>query len=324
MVASQVLRSVHSLQLGRVMDIILHLGAHKTASTYLQKRMGRSQGRLRRHLISFHGPKSLRPRVNLALGDGKGMSRAEAHMRRRDCILRLIDEEQAIGTRRLVLSEEQLLGPLRDMILGRDFYQDAYDHLAPMAAALEGRPIHILLSVRSYAQFLASVYGQVIRGWRFMPFDQKTRSLLLNQSRGWSELVEEVIDLFPSAARITLWRYEDFSHVEDKVLDHLAGPAAGLLRPLPERPFAALSQRAIDWLHDQAAQGNPPDRDTVQSVYDTMGRGDPSFDPWSAEERAYLDGRYRQDLIWLYRLTECDWLAASERHDGQVLAASHA
>lgn len=308
------------------MDIILHLGAHKTASTYLQKRMGRSQGRLRRHKISFHGPKSLRPRVNLALGDGKGMSRAETHLRRRDCINRLIAEEDGIGTQRLVLSEEQFLGPLRDMVQGCDFYQDAADHLAPLAAALEDRPIKIMLSVRGYASFLASVYGQVVRGWRFLPFDQKTRSHLLNQARGWPEVVEQVIDLFPSASQIVLWRYEDFGVVEDQVLTHMAGPAADLLRPLPERPFAALSQAAVDWLHDQAANGNPPDRDTVQSVYDTMGyhQGYPPFDPWSEDERAYLDGRYRQDLIWLYRLTDCEWLNASERHDGPVLAASRA
>jgi len=308
------------------MDIILHLGAHKTASTYLQKRMGRSQGRLRRHKISFQGPKSLRPRINLALGDAKGMSRAEAHLRRRDCICRMIDEEEAIGTQRLVLSEEQFLGPLRDMIQGRDFYQDAEHHLAPVAAALEGRPIKIMLSVRGYASFLASVYGQVIRGWRFLPFDRKTRSHLLNHARGWPEVVEQVIDLFPSASQFVLWRYEDFGQTEDQVLGHMAGPAADLLRPLPERPFAALSQAAVDWLHDQAANGNPPDRDTVQSVYDTMGhdQGYSAFNPWSEDERTYLDGRYRQDLIWLYRLTDCEWLTGTERHDGQVLAASRA
>ncbi|MEM7057121.1 MAG: hypothetical protein AAF557_06000 [Pseudomonadota bacterium] len=296
------------------MDIILHLGAHKTASTYLQKKLARSQGRLRRSQVSFHGPKSLRPRINLALGKSKGMPEAEIQARRTACINRLISEEEAIGTERLILSEEQFLGPLRDMVLGRDFYHDAESHLAPIARALDGRRVQILLSVRGYAKFLASVYGQVVRGWRFIPFDQKIRSRLLNQNNGWPEVVERVMNQFPRASRIVIWRYEDFPRIEHEVLENLAGPAAGLLKPLAERPFAAMSQTAIDWLHDQAASGNPPDRQTVQSVYDTIGRqaGHPAFDPWSEDERSYLDARYRQDLIWLYRLTECEWIAAPE------------
>ena len=181
------------------MEIILHLGAHKTASTFLQKRLSRSQGRLRRHGISFHGPKSIRPRLAKALGDDPSLSKREQYARRRDSLAWLIDDEEEAGTRRLVLSEEQFLGSLRDMVLGDDFYSAAQDHMAPISDALGGRPVHVVASIRGYADFLASVYGQIVRGWRFMPFDGALRGHFLNQHRGWPELVDEIVMRFPTA-----------------------------------------------------------------------------------------------------------------------------
>lgn len=295
------------------MEIILHLGAHKTASTYLQKRLNRSQGRLKRHQIVFHGPKSLRPRINKALGDQRRLSRIESQARRRECLASLIETEEAAGAKRLVLSEEQLIGSLRDLIGGKDFYEDAAIKLEPIADALAGRPVQIMLSVRGYANFLASAYGQVVRGWRFMPFDEKMRAHLLNQTLGWPELVETVLASFPSTTQVTLWPFEDFAAVERQVLDCFVGPAAAqLIKPLHDNPMSAPSQTAIDWLHARAQGGHPPDQGTVDSAHETAlkGHGHPAFDPWSAEERSYLDARYRQDLVWLCRLTSCAWLTA--------------
>ena len=40
--------------------------------------------------------------------------------------------------------------------------------------------------------------------------------------------------------------------------------------------------------------------------------GHPAFNPWTAEEKSYLMARYRQDLIWLYRLTDCNWLSVPQ------------
>lgn len=294
------------------MDIILHLGAHKTASTYLQKRLSRSHGRLKRYKYVFHGPKSLRPRINKALGKQDKLGRVESQRRRRDCLTELIEHEEARGTERLVLSEEQFIGSLRDMVLGKDFYADADIRLTPVADALGDRPVKIMLSVRGYADFLASTYGQVIRGWRFMPFDQKLRDQFLNQARGWPELVETTLQAFPTTKGITLWRFEDFAASKDQILTELVGQAAPLIKPLPDKPFSAPSQTAIDWLHESAQNGTPPDQDTVNAAYESALKvhGHPPFDPWTEEERAYLDARYRQDLIWLLRLNDCRWLSA--------------
>lgn len=296
------------------MDIVLHLGAHKTASTYIQKRLSRSHGRLKRHKVCFHGPKSLRPMLSKAQGDDQNPSSRLAYDRRRDCLTQLIEREEAAGTHRLVLSEEQFLGSLRDMLMGCDFYQDAGERMACIAEVLEDRPVHIMLSVRGYADFLASIYGQVIRGWRFMPFDDTLRANLLGHRLGWSDLIDTINERFPSATQITLWRYEDFDRIEENVLSTLAGPVAQVVKPLAGQPMAAPSQETIDWLHARAAQGCPPDQETVNSAYDAApkDRGYPAFDPWTPQERSYLDARYRQDLIWLYRLRACTWLRAEE------------
>lgn len=296
------------------MDIILHLGAHKTASTYLQKTLAQNERRLKRDGIRFHGPKSLRPLLAEAHARSRPVTEAQTRQCRQDCIAALIEAEAKRDTTRLILSDEQFLGSLRDMVSGDDFYTLAGRNAGPLIDACAGHPVKVMMAVRNYADFLASAYGQVLRGWRFMPFDPKVRESFLSQQRGWPELVDDIAALLPPGASMCLWRYEDFDVVEDEVRLALAGPVAPAMRKLNAWPFPGPSQAAIDCLQDMAAAGTVPDHAAVQAAFDSYPKMDgyPAFNPWSAEERLYLTARYRQDQIWLRAHGGIDWIVAPQ------------
>lgn len=286
------------------MQIVLHLGAHKTASTYLQKCLAQSERRVTRARVRFIGPKRLRPLLSDSVRRGAGTEIE----RKRDALAWLIDEVEEQGAQRLILSDEQFLGSLRDTVCGREFYADVLSHMSPLAQALGGRPAQVLLATRDYGPFFASAYGQIIRGWRYLPFDDRMRSRLLDQSRGWSDVIEDIIAVMPKGSQTHFWRYEDFKSVEDQCFDLLAGQIGSRVRRLIARPLPGPSQAAIDYLEDRATDGNPPDQDTVHAALEQAAKamGHAPFNPWSDEERNYLTARYRHDLIWAGTQLSCE------------------
>ena len=284
-----------------VMDIVLHLGAHMAASTHLQNALAQNQAQLRAHKIAFHGPTSLRPALAHERARQRAVSRTERDACRYACLSRLIDQARNRGMRRIILSEAQFLGSLRDVVGGADFYADARETLAPVIQACAGHRLTVLLAVTSYDDFLISAYDQVVRCWGYVPFDDRMRKAFLSHQRGWPELVDDIQGLLPAASNVWLWRSEEARQMQDVVLQMLAGPAAASLRNRTEHPIPGLSQDAVEALDTQARSGHPPDRPAIKAILDTRPTSEDhaAFNPWSAEERLYLTARYRQDQMWM-------------------------
>ncbi|MEM6906930.1 MAG: hypothetical protein AAF568_13635, partial [Pseudomonadota bacterium] len=177
------------------MRVILHLGAYKTASTHIQRRLDLNAETLAQAGVAVATPATLRPALRRA-EVGAGPAIAEA-----------VRDADLLGMARIVVSEEQLPGPLRPMAQGQAFYRGAERRLAPIAEALAGQEVTVLLALRSYADFYASAYGQVIRGWRWIDFGTDERERILGESRGWPDLVADIYRAFPGRP-VHVWRYE--------------------------------------------------------------------------------------------------------------------
>jgi len=256
------------------------------------------------------GPRTLRPLMEAA---GRGLPRGRRRSRERargDVLARLIDGAERDGARRLILSEEQFLGSLRDLIAGGTLYGDVIGRLAPLIMALDGRPVTVMLALRALPDFLVSAYGQVLRGWRYLPFDARMRARLLGLSRGWADVVEDIAEILPAGSAIRLWRYEDFGRIEDEVIAGLVGDWAGAhVRPFSGRPLPGPSGQAIETL-EKLAMRRPPDPGTVRLVLERVSRtgGAEPFDPWSAEERAMLQARHHAELLRIAAMPVCSWI----------------
>ncbi|MFN3954081.1 MAG: hypothetical protein ACK4LQ_06460 [Pararhodobacter sp.] len=229
------------------MRIIVHIGAHKTASTHLQLALERGRAALGARGVAVFGPDQLRRR---GLGLPEYLSApagsAEAHGAR-------IRAALGAGAERLVVSDENILGNAHNVELIRTgrFYPRAASRLQALLALLPAGEVTLALAIRDPARFLTSAYAQRLMSGKLEPFADYIGALQPATLR-WSDLVGRLRGVVPGAGW-HIWRYEDYPAVAPRVLDVLLGGHAALARPGPGIAHPGLSARAHAALMAEAA-----------------------------------------------------------------------
>lgn len=265
------------------MKVILHPGAHKTASSYLQRRMETHAGHLAAHGVLYAGPARLRDRsLPRRAGQPDWVS--------------LLREARQTGAKRLLISEENLLGGMARCV--QRFYEAPRKRLRPLVAVVKQMDLTLLIGIRGYAGFYPSVYGHLLRSGTWQPFDE-IRSRALKARRGWPDVIGDIMKDLPGDVTLKLWRFEDFETLERRILAEMAGPEAGPgIKSVSFRQLAGPSQAAIDHLAGLAEAGGGFTTEIVLETYQALrkAKGHAPFDPWSGDERAHLEARYRRDI----------------------------
>ena len=269
------------------MDIVLHLGAHRCATTTLQRMMGQSHAALAARRIAYWGPKRTRSGLFHGLigqtGTTPPWQAAQAQRR----IALACAGQAAGGTEQLFVSEENMLGTMRMTLAERVLYPDAGDRVAGFARAMAGHKLTLALSIRSYDTWWASVLAFRLTRGGPLPGRQIAARLAL-QPRRWRDVITDLNRALPRA-RIMVWCHEDMAHRPNQVVDTLTGRrvacagGAAHLNPMP----GIGSLRA--YLEDC---GHPPGL-----IRTAAGR----FMPFDADQRAVLRALYAEDRAWLAR-----------------------
>lgn len=232
------------------MRIIVHLGAHKTASTHLQLAMGRARTALAGQGVAMFLPDDLRRR-GLRLADCLS---AEPEDRSHSAVIRQAFAKAARGARQMLISEENILGSAHQPAMIREarFYPDAGRRLARLRGLLPTGHVTLALALRDPAGFLVSAYSQRLLSGRLEAFEHY-RAGLDPAALSWCELVERLRAAMP-AAGLALWPYEDYPANARAVLAVLLGDddMARLVRLGPGRAHPGLSAAAHDALMAEA------------------------------------------------------------------------
>ncbi|MFM2356594.1 MAG: hypothetical protein RLZZ528_2330 [Pseudomonadota bacterium] len=209
------------------MELTLHLGAHRTGSTALAAAFRLNRVALAGMGLAFRGPHRLREIadfssvVKLTRLAATGDLLAAERLAR--VALALKNEASALrpASRHLVLSEENILGTMKDCLTSGSLYPDLAFRLAAHARILPRLPTRIALAVRSYDSFWRSAYMFVLmRG--ALPEFAGLAPALLSSPRGWGDVVQDIREAFP-AAEVILWRQEDTTDRLAPVLRAIAG-----------------------------------------------------------------------------------------------------
>ncbi|MGY6704893.1 hypothetical protein [Roseinatronobacter sp.] len=224
------------------MKLHLHIGAHKTASTHLQRVLRRNQARLDACGVACFGPQRLRNKMKLPqLGAD--------HPAGRRVIAPLVLALQQAQSRgqRLVISEENILGTTRSDIIacGDRLYPNADGRVARLLTLLGAQDVTLYMAVRNPPDFINSAYGQQIKGGNLIDFDSYVAGFDPLALR-WSDLVARLVAC-PAVGRLVLWRYEDYAQVVPDMLTQLLGAdaASGLRLSSAPRQVGS-SARAIE------------------------------------------------------------------------------
>jgi len=227
------------------MEIVLHLGAHRTGSTAVDQALSRNRRLLWENGIGLRLPGDLRAIADFGAVAELAPRAAEAAeaARRLGGVRAAIDRQVRMATRRgrvrLILSEENILGTMQGNLRARALYPDLAPRLAAYAAVLPA-PARIGLAIRSYD----TVWMSMVRHVSHAGHPVRGRGLaaaLAAAPRGWPEVIGELRAAFPAAA-ILVWRQEALAGNVTAVARRLAGLGDGVAM-IPHEAVANASAR---------------------------------------------------------------------------------
>jgi len=283
------------------MDVVIHLGAHRTGSTALQRSLATGAARLEAAGVRYARREAMRRPLHVAMlaAEARGPVGRGARAAAARALRTWGRRQEAAGVSRLILSEEELPGVMDDCLTGEGPYPRAARRLSLLAEAFAPWRVRAAAALREPADWVASTWG--FSASRRDPRRRDRRDLAavrrawLEGGRGWADFASDAAGSFGEAS---FWRADLYAAAPRRVHRLLAGEAgAGLRRiggattkPGPTAPAMA----ELDRLR---ADGGRIPRGTLKAVLRRFPPGaHPKFDPWSAAERAVLAARWAEEL----------------------------
>jgi hypothetical protein len=274
--------------------IAFHVGAHKTATSHLQRCLTKASESLAEHGVRYYGPQYFRQRRHAIHGLFGLRPSANSKVTRRSPTDQLAIMRK--DGQRLVFSEENFIGPLNDPQgqLMTQRYPEAGARLASLAQALD-QDIDVFICIRRPTAYLNSAYCQMLLSGLIHPFDVYKANNPLN-SIDWAGLVGQV-RAAKGGGRVVVWRYSDYKALFPIIVAELVGSAQAPLVPWVTRNInTGLSHAAVAQVLAHCA-----DQDTAQLGYTARGAlpvedGHPAFDGYSVAEHAAGDAVFARQI----------------------------
>lgn len=276
------LRRAFTPRHGAGMDLILHLGAHRTGSTAFERMLEAAD--LAPQGAALWGNARVRAIPGFQEGTGAESFSAEWQA------------QAAQGTKKLVICDENILGTMLGNLMAGALYPDLPAQLARYSRLFPVAPRRIGLGIREPAAFWTSCWSFVARR-RWAPDVAETAPRIAANPRAWADVVADLRTAFPRA-EILVWQHEG--------LDTRLPATAARLLDLPEATFtppatrinaahapgflpAILRLRTADPQMSEAAMRAALDRETPE----------PGYSPFTQDQRAALAARHARDLTLL-------------------------
>ncbi len=191
------------------MDLVLHIGAHRTGSTAFEQTIQRTIEQHPACGVAIWGPARLRAipgfssvnKLTHAIGAQGSLEQLS------EVAKRLADEweeERARGTQTLILSEENILGKMSQNFRDGQFYSGVAQRLLTYANILPSPVTTVALGIRSYSAVWSSAYFYSEQRKRPLPPQQDARQALLDTDRGWYHVTRDIRRVF-SDVPIVIW-----------------------------------------------------------------------------------------------------------------------
>lgn len=277
-------------------SLYIHAGAHRTGTSSLQLCLAENRAVLDRHGldVAYPGRDGVQGgRLKLRLPRPRhGAKRIPVFA---DSVREHLTSLSPDQDRGLVLSEENILGPMRHFYEGR-FYPASANRLATMAQALDAPPRHVVFVVRPYDAFYISAFRKRAEDNAVPPF-ASLRNNLMAMDRGWVEVVTELRDIL-RPRRLTVVAYGTRGSSAG-LLARLVPDLAGETLKEPDQVVnLSATDAALMALQKRYQSGETLQRAVWKSVVEQF-RNDTvatDFASFSDADSTVLKARYSEDL----------------------------
>ena len=275
--------------------INLHLGAHKTATTFIQKVLRGNKNILSGHGIRYIPMQSVRKNVtrNIRAHVNRGAGRAFTVRRISEFIAEKFPEE----CETLVLSDENLIGSCREIYLKSDIYPGAMKSLQLISEALQGYEVNVYFCVREYVKFLPSAYCEFLRHNNFITFEEFLGGLDPGREY-WPRVINDIVGVFGSS-NTHVWRYEDFRYGVDRIMADLVSTDDVTLSydfADVRLSMSNMSMRALYKLNEVLSPADTRKLVKAVAVAFPKSEGYEEYSPWDNEQKTVWSNKYKNEL----------------------------
>jgi hypothetical protein len=268
------------------MDVILHAGAHRTATTSFQTYLRDHRAALQAQGIAFWGP--WRTRKGLLTGVADRPVSGQSAQRAAGRVAMNVANTRKHGVSTLIVSDENMSGSARRCLRTCALYPGIGERMARLDSAFGGVQ-GVSLQIRALDHWWASIVGFLVPRGEALP-EARALETLVAAPRSWRQVITDLACACPGAA-IRVTPFECFGDRPDLLLRQMTGchvvPSAHPghywvnRRPDPDSLRTALWQR-----------GEDPGQLSAQ----TPSGG---WNPFNETQTAQLRETYADDLLWL-------------------------
>jgi len=272
------------------MDIILHVGAHRTGSTSFQHYLRGNRARLMADGTAVWEPHQLRRGLFDGLFASPRMLNGRNLHRRAVGRVRLhVSQAKRSGAERLLVSEENMIGAPRACLRAASMYPAIGERMARLEAGFEGRITRIAMCVRAQDLWWSSVAAYSVARGHSMP-DAVRIDAMATTPRTWRDVITDMACALPEV-EIKVLPFEQFAGRFDKVLTEATD-------------HSAPQEGAESWLNRSL------DADRLRAKMDEFGvpaanlpahlaTGEGRWSPFTKQQSANLREAYADDMMWL-------------------------
>lgn len=184
------------------MKVFLHLGAHKTGTTFVQTNLASGQDFFERNGWRFIFLNRENPEVYRHL--------MRNHKRNKDGEWRVLAKflkEVREGDKNVMISSENLLGRMSLRMTG-GIYTHHEQMIERLKSGLDGAEVGVAFSIRNYADYIESTYQWQIVAGRYDKFEAYLEQVMTDEM-SWPAVAESLVSAF-GAENVFLSTYEMF------------------------------------------------------------------------------------------------------------------
>lgn len=266
------------------MKVFLHIGAHRCATTTFQEYMRQNRAKTAHDGIAYWGPQVTRSGLFQGVLPGPQLlPKGDAKKRARGRIKLKLASERATGFNQLVVSDENILGSMRQNLHLGTLYGDAGDRLDRFSSAFDGELTDIVVNIRALDHYWTSAltYG-VARGFPFPSVDMLDR--YAKSQRSWRDVITDIATALPNV-NIRVQPFETFGGRPNAQLSSMTGMRAPRAHARIRLARSPRVEELSTYLMDQDAA----------KLADQYGL----WRPFNTEQTALLREAYADDIMWL-------------------------
>ena len=291
------------------MDVILHLGAHRTASASFQHYLHAGQARLTRAGVAVWIPadeQALLPDVQSM--DDPALTPGTRFAFARKRVMENLDKADARGIMHLVVSDQNVIGSPETLLQEGRLYSGIGEKMARYSEAFGGSLTRIVLSIRSQNGFWSSLMADAIAQGHMPPTDD-TLEKIAHQARGWRDVITDLACAV-TEIDIQVHPFEVFGSLPEYNL--------AAMTDLPDLPV----KHAREWLNRSPSRTELRDILTKRGEDpDLVPEGEGRWYPFDRDQSRALREAYADDLFWLR--AGADGLAKLIEVTGPAKAGKH-